>query len=172
MDDTCTDLRPRLLDRPTFGAVVTGRRLTEIDEAAFAWLYSVWLDRALLIFPGQHLTRDEQVALRPPLRAAGVRDRLVEQRAARTAQVRATAEGDEVEDPARQQGLHHDNGYAVQAAARCSPTSFPPKAGDIRMADMRVGVRCARQRFIQASTVAYHWTEFCGLSTKWFSSGK
>ncbi len=30
----------------------------------------------------------------------------------------------------------------------------------------------ASQRFIHASTVAYHITEFCGLSTQWFSSGK
>jgi len=27
----------------TFGAVVTGRRLAELDEAAFAWLYRAWL---------------------------------------------------------------------------------------------------------------------------------
>ena len=46
----------------TFGAVVTGLRLAELDEAAFAALYRTWLDHALLIFPGQHLARDEQVA--------------------------------------------------------------------------------------------------------------
>jgi len=46
----------------TFGAVVTGVRLAEIDEAAYQALYAAWLDRALLIFPGQHLTRAEQVA--------------------------------------------------------------------------------------------------------------
>ncbi len=46
----------------TFGAVVTGVRLAEIDDAAFADLYRAWLDYALLIFPGQHLTNAEQVA--------------------------------------------------------------------------------------------------------------
>jgi alpha-ketoglutarate-dependent taurine dioxygenase len=46
----------------SFGAVVSGIRIAEIGDDAFADLYCVWLDRALLIFPGQHLTRDEQVA--------------------------------------------------------------------------------------------------------------
>jgi len=46
----------------SFGAVVTGLRLAELDEAAFAALYRTWLDHALLIFPGQHLAQGEQIA--------------------------------------------------------------------------------------------------------------
>ena len=46
----------------TFGAVVTGPRLPDLDPSAFAALHAHWLDRALLIFPGQFLTKDEQVA--------------------------------------------------------------------------------------------------------------
>ena len=46
----------------TFGARVTGLKLAALDEAEFAELYRTWLDYALLVFPGQHLTRDEQVA--------------------------------------------------------------------------------------------------------------
>ena len=46
----------------TLGAVVTGLRLADIDDDAFAALHAAWLDHALLILPGQHLTRDEQVA--------------------------------------------------------------------------------------------------------------
>jgi alpha-ketoglutarate-dependent taurine dioxygenase len=46
----------------TFGAVVTGVGLAEIGDAAFAALYRAWLDYALLIFPGQHLSNAEQVA--------------------------------------------------------------------------------------------------------------
>jgi alpha-ketoglutarate-dependent taurine dioxygenase len=46
----------------SFGAVVTGLKCAELDEAAFAALYAAWLDYALLIFPGQHLSRTEQVA--------------------------------------------------------------------------------------------------------------
>lgn len=46
----------------TFGAVVTGLRCAELSEADFAALYETWLEYALLIFPGQDLTRDQQVA--------------------------------------------------------------------------------------------------------------
>jgi alpha-ketoglutarate-dependent taurine dioxygenase len=46
----------------TFGAVVSGVRIPEIDEETFQALHDAWLKYALLIFPGQHLTRDEQVA--------------------------------------------------------------------------------------------------------------
>lgn len=46
----------------TFGAVVTGVRAPDLDEAGFAALYAAWLDYGLLILPGQHLTREEQVA--------------------------------------------------------------------------------------------------------------
>jgi len=50
------------LDGVTFGATVAGVRLAEIGDAAFADLYAAWLEHALLIFPGQHLTRAEQIA--------------------------------------------------------------------------------------------------------------
>jgi alpha-ketoglutarate-dependent taurine dioxygenase len=46
----------------TFGAMVTGLKLAEIDEASFAELYRTWLDYALLVFPGQHLSNAEQIA--------------------------------------------------------------------------------------------------------------
>jgi alpha-ketoglutarate-dependent taurine dioxygenase len=46
----------------SFGAVVTGLKLTEIDDRAFDDLYRVWLDYALLVFPGQHLTNPQQIA--------------------------------------------------------------------------------------------------------------
>jgi alpha-ketoglutarate-dependent taurine dioxygenase len=46
----------------TFGATVTDLVLAEIDDESFPALYRTWLDHALLIFPGQHLTRDQQIA--------------------------------------------------------------------------------------------------------------
>ena len=46
----------------TFGAVISGLKLAQIDDATFAELYRVWLDYALLVFPGQHLTNPEQIA--------------------------------------------------------------------------------------------------------------
>ncbi len=45
----------------TFGAVVTGIKVSELDEPGFRELHAAWLEYALLIFPGQYLKRDEQV---------------------------------------------------------------------------------------------------------------
>ncbi len=46
----------------TFGAVIRGIRLRGLDDATWRDLHAVWLDYALLVFPDQHLTRDEQIA--------------------------------------------------------------------------------------------------------------
>lgn len=46
----------------TFGAVVTGVNLAALDEPAWRELHATWLEYALLIFPAQHLKRDEQIA--------------------------------------------------------------------------------------------------------------
>jgi alpha-ketoglutarate-dependent taurine dioxygenase len=46
----------------TFGAVVSGIKVSELDEPAFRELYAAWLQYALLIFPDQHLKRDQQIA--------------------------------------------------------------------------------------------------------------
>ena len=47
----------------TFGAVVTGIRLADVDDDSFAAIHAAWLEHALLIFRDQHLTKDEQTAL-------------------------------------------------------------------------------------------------------------
>jgi alpha-ketoglutarate-dependent taurine dioxygenase len=59
VDPAPFDIQP--LDA-SFGAVVTGLKLAELSEPDFAALYAAWLEHALLIFPGQHLTRAEQIA--------------------------------------------------------------------------------------------------------------
>jgi alpha-ketoglutarate-dependent taurine dioxygenase len=46
----------------TFGAVVRGIKVAEIDEPVFRELYDTWLQYALLILPDQHLKRDQQIA--------------------------------------------------------------------------------------------------------------
>ncbi|HEX4098913.1 MAG TPA: TauD/TfdA family dioxygenase, partial [Caulobacteraceae bacterium] len=46
----------------SFGAVVTGLTLASLDDAGFDALYRAWLDHALLILPGQHLDRAQQIA--------------------------------------------------------------------------------------------------------------
>ncbi|HZQ00889.1 MAG TPA: TauD/TfdA family dioxygenase [Reyranella sp.] len=54
------DIQP--LDGTTFGAVVTGMKLVSIDDEATRALHRAWLEHGLLIFPGQFLKRDEQIA--------------------------------------------------------------------------------------------------------------
>lgn len=46
----------------TFGAIVTGLKLASVDDATLRELHATWLEYALLVFPAQHLKRDEQVA--------------------------------------------------------------------------------------------------------------
>jgi len=46
----------------SFGAVVTGLKLNRLDDAAWRDLHAVWLEYALLVFPDQHLDRDDQIA--------------------------------------------------------------------------------------------------------------
>ena len=46
----------------TFGAVLTGVTLADLDDPTFEALYALWLEHALLIFPGQHLSPAEQIA--------------------------------------------------------------------------------------------------------------
>ncbi len=46
----------------TFGAVVKGVKLTRLDDTTWRDLHTAWLRYALLIFPDQHLARDEQIA--------------------------------------------------------------------------------------------------------------
>jgi alpha-ketoglutarate-dependent taurine dioxygenase len=46
----------------TFGAVITGVKLTDLPEDDFSALYDAWLEYALLVFPGQNLSNDEQIA--------------------------------------------------------------------------------------------------------------
>jgi alpha-ketoglutarate-dependent taurine dioxygenase len=53
------DIKP--LDA-TFGAVVTGLKLATLDDTTWRDLHAAWLQYALLVFPGQHLNRDEQIA--------------------------------------------------------------------------------------------------------------
>ena len=47
------------IENKTFGAVITGVKLPVIDEADFAQIKSEFLKYGFLLFPGQHLSVDE-----------------------------------------------------------------------------------------------------------------
>lgn len=46
----------------TLGATVTGVSLADLDEADWQAIRRAWLQHALLVFPGQHLTNTQQIA--------------------------------------------------------------------------------------------------------------
>ena len=50
---SASQLKIKPLDA-TFGAIVTGARLRDLEAAAFTELYEAWLEYALLVFP-EHL---------------------------------------------------------------------------------------------------------------------
>jgi alpha-ketoglutarate-dependent taurine dioxygenase len=123
----------------SFGAVVTGLRLAELSEAAFGALYAAWLDHALLVFPGQHLTRAEQVAF---ARRLGP----LEFDIAPISNVRADgslrpddASDDVVKVLKGNMGWHQDSTYMpVQAKGAVFSCEVAPRAGgETGFADMR-----------------------------------
>lgn len=50
------------IEDKTFGAVVTGVKLSTIDEGNFAELHAAFLKYGFLVFPDQHSTKDENIA--------------------------------------------------------------------------------------------------------------
>jgi len=135
---TATTLNVRPLDA-TFGAVVTGLALRNLDIATFLDIYALWLDRGLLIFPGQHLTREEQIFF-------GQRFGPLEFDYAPLSNVRAdgTVRDDIPQDEIIKilkgnMGWHCDSTYMpVQAkGAVFSAHTVPAKDGETEWADMR-----------------------------------
>jgi alpha-ketoglutarate-dependent taurine dioxygenase len=135
-DQTSFDIRPL---KSTFGAVLTGFRLAELDDGAFAQLYDLWLQYALLIFPGQHLTTKEQEVF-------AQRFGELEFPVGPISNVKAdgTVRGDNMDDDVIKvlkgnMGWHSDSTYMpVQAkGAVFSARVVPPAGGETGWADMR-----------------------------------
>jgi len=123
----------------TFGAVVRGLRLADLDEATFAALYDAWLEYALLVFPDQHLSQQEQIAFAnrfgpPEFPLAPISNVLPD------GSIRDEAENDVVTRLLKgNQGWHADSTYVpVQAKAAVFTAHVVPAAGgETAWADMR-----------------------------------
>ncbi len=123
----------------TFGAVVTGIRLAELDDAGFAPLYELWLEHALLVFPGQHLTNAEQVAFATRFGALEF-DLAAISNVRRDGTVRPDDPDDDVVKILKgNMGWHHDSTYMpVQAkGAVFTAHVVPSSRGETGWADMR-----------------------------------
>src|SRR5256885_3907034 len=122
----------------TFGAVVTGLVLRSLDDATWRMVHAAWLEYALLIFPGQHLTRDEQNAF---ARRFGE----LEFEAAPLSnidlagKVHFEADDDRVKSLRGNEGWHHDSTYMpIQAKAAVFTAEIVPSTGAATgWADMR-----------------------------------
>jgi alpha-ketoglutarate-dependent taurine dioxygenase len=123
----------------TFGAIVRGIKVATIDDATFRDLHAAWLRYALLIFPDQHLARDQQIAF---ARRFGPLEfdmaALSNVRADGT--IRAEADNDDVIKILKgNMGWHADSTYMpVQAkGAVFSAEIVPSTGGQTGWADMR-----------------------------------
>ena len=45
----------------TFGVIVEGLKLSDLNNSQKDELYKLWLEHHLLIFPNQHLSHEEQI---------------------------------------------------------------------------------------------------------------
>jgi alpha-ketoglutarate-dependent taurine dioxygenase len=129
----------RALDA-SFGAVVTDVRLVNLDEMGFADLYRTWLDYGLLIFPGQHLDREQQIAFARRFGALEF-DIAPISNVTPGGQLRSEAGDALVRALKGNQGWHCDSTYMpVQAkGAVFTAHVVPPVGGETGWADMRAG---------------------------------
>jgi len=123
----------------SFGAVITGIKLPAIDQATWKALHDTWLKYALLIFPGQYLKKDEQIAFAKrfgPLEfemgpVSNVRE---------NGTLRVEAEGDDVVSILKgNEGWHADSTFKpIQSkGAVFSAEVVPTIGGHTGWADMR-----------------------------------
>ena len=113
----------------SFGAVVRGLRLAELDDAGFAALYDTWLKYALLVFPGQHLSGEEQT--RFARRFGELEFDLVALSNVREdGSLRESDDDDMVKILKGNMGWHHDSTYMpVQAKGAVFSAHVVPRAG-------------------------------------------
>ncbi len=122
----------------TFGAIVRGVDLRSLDDATAKALHEAWLDAALLIFPGQFLTRAEQDAF-------ALRFGDLEFTAAAISNMRddgsaiSDLDHDAIKSLRGNEGWHHDSTYMpIQAkGAVFTAEVIPTQGAATGWADMR-----------------------------------
>jgi alpha-ketoglutarate-dependent taurine dioxygenase len=156
MGATTLELEP--LDA-TFGAVVQGVELRSLDESTWVALHAAWLEHALLIFPGQHLTREEQDAFARrfgdlEFTAAPISN------LGRDGKVHADPTDDVVKSLRGNEGWHHDSTYMpVQAKGAVFSAEIVPSHGAATgWADMRAAYDALDEetRELVGTLSAYH----------------
>lgn len=138
MGNSSTTFELAPLPDVTFGAVVTNIDLRSIDDVSWNALYDAWIDYGLLIFPTQHLTRDEQDAFARrfgdlEFTAAPISN------IGKDGTIHREADDDVVKSIRGNEGWHHDSTYMpIQSkGAVFSAEIIPTEGAATGFADMR-----------------------------------
>lgn len=124
----------------SFGAVITNIRLADINDDIFSAIYAAWLEHALLIFPRQYLSDDEQITfasrfgdLVEGLEAVEISNVLPD------GNLRDAPDDDMMKIIRGNMHWHQDNTYMPLQAkgAVFSAREVPSEGGDTAFADMR-----------------------------------
>jgi Taurine catabolism dioxygenase TauD, TfdA family len=149
----------------TLGAVVTGFALSQMDASTWKTVEQVFHDYAVLIFPGQHLTEDEQVAFANRFGDIELLASDPEQKAVAISNQKPDGSVMEAHEHRFKslrgnEGWHTDSSY-MPLAAKASVLSaqvVPSAAGETEWADMRAAYdaldEATRRRI--AKLFAYH----------------
>ncbi len=162
-----SDLTITPVEGKVFGAVVTDVKLPQLTDAEFATIKAAFLDHGFLVFPGQFMTEEENIAF-------GERFGPLEFGGAPMANQRRSADGlvGEVYDTESQimrtnignETWHTDSTYKPISSkcAMLSAVTVPAEGGETELADMRAGYaaldQATRDRIADLS--AYHSTQF------------
>jgi len=143
----------------TFGAVITGLKLADLGEPAFAALYATWLEYALLVFPAQNLSNEEQITL--ARRFGDLELELAElSNVKKDGSLRTDDDDDMVKILKGNMGWHCDSTYMpVQAkGAVFTAHVVPAQGGETAWADTRAAYQAldAATRERIANMSAYH----------------
>lgn len=147
-----------LLDA-TFGATIRGVEVRSLDEDTWEAIHAAWLDRALLILPGQHLTREEQDSFARrfgDLEFAATPISNIDKSGA----VHSESTDDVVKSLRGNEGWHHDSTYMpLQAKGAVFSAEIVPSAGAATgFADMRAAYEALddQTRDVLHGLTAYH----------------
>jgi alpha-ketoglutarate-dependent taurine dioxygenase len=132
------------IEGAAFGAQVHGLRLATLSDEAWPTLHRAWLDYGLLIFPGQHLGREEQVAFARrfgPIEKLGPVDIVPISNVTASGKVRAYAPGewdDVMKVLVGNMAWHADSTYmpVMARGAVFSAEIAPTVGGETSFADM------------------------------------
>jgi len=145
----------------TFGAVIKGVKLAELDDATWRDLHATWLQYALLVFPDQHLGRDDQIAFARRFGALEFEMSAISN-VKPDGTVRIEADNDDVVKVLKgNMGWHCDSTYMpVQAKGAVFTAEVVPRAGGrTGWADMRAAYDALPQVMKQKlhGLVVEHW---------------